>query len=825
MNALQRVRAWHIATVCALFFGALTYFLHVRADSFRDSFFSFIPLIESKILDTKFKVRGRVDTEPRVVIAAGDEKTIADPAFGLWGAWDRSVYADIVENLLAAGADVVGFDMTFADQVGIAPVKAEEIMGLLDEASLEERAEAAKHGEGVAELADVALGLEQTIRAARAGTERFGEVLDEHSSRVTQGIILNPQSDPGAVAVAGGQAAFRALQDERFEAIADFGIEHYSFSLVQETFANAAEGMDQKVVRLAEPRPVSELTHVESIDGEMVIPLEAYLESAEYIGFFNATPDDDGVMRALPVVFRYKDRLFPSLSLSVATQAVGASPLLVGNSFSQQGLLQVAIPTEDGGLLEIPVDDRGKLLINYLGPSKPFDLNDPADQRGVFPRISLSDIRRNEFDKELVKGRVVLVAVTAIGTFDQRVTPFTSLAPGVETHAAAVQSMLTGNALRRLVGYVQIEMLLALLVALGGIFVLPRVGVVPGVLLTFGLSVGWVLIDFYGLFRESMWFHQLPLQMQIWASWAGIFTLGYLTEGREKAQLKKEFSTVLAPTVVDQLLKNPELAGLGGDEREMTVMFSDIRGFTTMSEKMSPEGLTQFLNEYLTPMTDILMQHQGTLDKYMGDAIMAFWGAPMRQPDHAAKACVAALDMLDRLAELRERWRAEGKPAIDIGIGLNTGLMRVGFMGSERMRNYTLLGDNVNLGSRLEGINKQYATNIIVSEYTFNAAKAEVHGRVVDLVRVKGKHEPVTIYELVGRGANPAGRLLEKLELFNEGLRLYRNREFEKARDLFTRGVTEFADGTAGVYVDRCSYFMADPPGENWDGVYVMKTK
>jgi adenylate cyclase len=290
--------------------------------------------------------------------------------------------------------------------------------------------------------------------------------------------------------------------------------------------------------------------------------------------------------------------------------------------------------------------------------------------------------------------------------------------------------------------------------------------------------------------------------------------------------LKQEFSTVLAPTVVDQLLVNPALAGLGGAERELTVMFSDIRGFTTMSEKLSPEGLTQFLNEYLTPMTDILIRHEGTLDKYMGDAIMAFWGAPIEQKDHAKRACVTAVEMCEKLAELKVKWRAEGKPEIDIGIGLNSGLMRVGFMGSARMRNYTLLGDNVNLGSRLEGTNKNYGTHIIVSETTFKAAADAIHGRWLDAVRVKGKKEPVNIYEVIGKGPlSPSMAVV--VQSFEQGLRLYQAQRWDEAEAKFKAAIAARGgnDPPSDVYLERIEHFRHEPPPPNWDGVYEFKTK
>jgi adenylate cyclase len=555
-----------------------------------------------------------------------------------------------------------------------------------------------------------------------------------------------------------------------------------------------------------------------------VIPQQAFLDVASNIGFFSADPDSDGTMRRLPLVYRFGDAFVPSLALAAASLHFGSSPALLADPNYRDGLMRVGFPAESGRITEVPVDPSGALRINYYGPSEARD-EDDVDHGGIFPRVSLSDIEANTFDPKLVKGKIVLVAVTAIGTFDQRVTPFSPIVPGTEIHAAAIQNMISGSALDRPELHLQIEMLLALLLATFLGIVLPRLSVTTAVSVVVAMMATWALVDFFVLFRSNLFFAQVPLQLQLGLTWAGVTVWGYLTEGREKTRLKREFSTVLAPTVVEELLKNPALAGLGGTERELTVMFSDIRGFTTMSEKLSPEGLTQFLNEYLTPMTEILIQRQGTLDKYMGDAIMAFWGAPIEQADHAARASLAALDMLEKLDELRVKWQAEGKPSIDIGIGLNSGLMRVGFMGSERMRNYTLLGDNVNLGSRLEGTNKNYGTHIIVSEVTYRATKGAVHGRLLDAVKVKGKLEPVRIYELVGKGA-PSAATAAWIARFEEGFGLYQKKRFDEAEVCFhdvkaARG----EDPASDLYLERCEHFRAEPPPEDWDGVYEFKTK
>lgn len=819
---LGRVRAWPIALGIGVATAVLTLLIHEQSHYWRTTL---IEMAEVKVLDAKFSYRGRVDIDPSVVIAAGDEKAVEK--FGVWGSWDRDVFARVITNLRAAGADVVAFDMVFADKPGIGQGPAEEVDEKVRQNPMSEqlvRLQAAikandeKAEEVLAGLLTQAKDVEATVARARGGTKSLEEAFAEHTSNVVQGYIANPSRTDDITA---------SRADEDIEKLDVFTIEEYGFSWLEDVSAAAqAAGAERVVARLKphEGGKPSDLKFVPEVGGGFVVPLDEYIDAADNAGFFNADPDPDGVMRRLPLIFRYKEKLIPSLALSAAALHFGATPLLLADPAVPNGLAAVGFAAEAGIKVEVPVEHSGALLINYAGPSKRYDVRDPKEERGVFRYISLADIYDNDFDHDLVKRKVVFIAVTAIGTYDQRVTPFNPIVPGVEVHAAAVQSMVSGTALSRPGKHVQIEMALSILLALFLGFVLARLPIFAGSIVVVCVSLGWVIVDAEILFRNNLWFHQVPLQLQIILTWAAITLQGYLTEGREKAQLKKEFSTVLAPTVVDELLKNPELAGLGGDERVMTVMFSDIRGFTSMSEQMTPEGLTQFLNEYLTPMTDILIEHKGTLDKYMGDAIMAFWGAPIEQEDHAVRACHAAVDMMDELNRLQAKWRSEGKPEIDIGIGLNSGMMRVGFMGSARMRNYTLLGDNVNLGSRLEGINKSYGTNIIISESTMELCKGRVYGRRIDAVRVKGKREPVVIYELRGKETPPPDEK-EFIDTFEAALDAYRAKKFEEAKATFETLAKEHDDKTSAIYVERCNRFLEDPPPDNWDGVYEMKTK
>jgi adenylate cyclase len=425
-----------------------------------------------------------------------------------------------------------------------------------------------------------------------------------------------------------------------------------------------------------------------------------------------------------------------------------------------------------------------------------------------------------------VKGRVVLFGNTAIGTYDQRITPFSEFGPGVEIHAAAVQNILDGRYLKRPWYMASLEALgmLGLALLLG--MIISNVSV-PMSFASALMGTGfWYLADIDVLFPAGYWAHGVVATLMIWTIWAVLTVFGYLTEGRERAKTRKVLEGYVSPSVAQQVMNNSELLKLGGEERQLTVLFSDIRGFTTMSEQFSAGELTNFLNEYFTPMTALVFEHGGTLDKYMGDAIMAFFGAPGEQLDNAEKACVAALDMVACLAALNERWAERGLPAIDIGIGINSGPMRVGNMGSTQRMDYTVMGDNVNLGSRLEGINKAYGTHIMASEFTVAATEGQIHFREIDAVRVKGKMEPVRIFEVIGRGAVAAPETRVWVDAYQTGLAHFRAQRWEEGKAAFSEVLEHHpADLAARIFIERCTSMAANPPGESWDGVFTMTTK
>jgi adenylate cyclase len=408
---------------------------------------------------------------------------------------------------------------------------------------------------------------------------------------------------------------------------------------------------------------------------------------------------------------------------------------------------------------------------------------------------------------------------------------------GVEIHATAIQNVIDRNFITSLDRTT--ESIIVLLLSLGAFFgfvAIKQVHVRQAWLLEIGVFL-LVLILVFAIFETSMiLFTDSNLLMNIVnpslavvVAYFGTAVYQYMTERQQKSMIKNVFSHYINPSVVNELLANPEKAKLGGDRRELTVFFSDIASFTTIAEQYhsKPEGLVSLLNEFLDEMTRVVLKYEGTLDKYEGDAIMAFWGAPVPQKDHALRTCFAALEMQKRLELLRPKWVKEGKPALAVRMGINTGVMIVGNMGGRDRFDYTVIGDSVNLASRLEGANKQYKSSIMISDFTYTHVREKVIVRELDLIVVKGKTAPVKVYELLGTvNMEMSADRKQALELYHEGLKLYRARSWEEAvaymQQAFALDNTCYA---AQIYAERANLYKISPPPEDWDGVFVMTTK
>lgn len=443
----------------------------------------------------------------------------------------------------------------------------------------------------------------------------------------------------------------------------------------------------------------------------------------------------------------------------------------------------------------------------------------------TFPYFSITDILEGEFPPGTFKDKIILVGATAVGLYDMRSTPFSAVYPGVEVHATVIDNILNGTFLFKPRWTKIYDALAIVLLSLFVGLVIPRVGAIQGVLFASGLFVLHIVATQWLFSHASLWVNMVYPLLALVLVYTSLTIYRYLTEERERKKIRGAFSHYVSTSVVNEVLKHPDKLKLGGEKKDLTVLFSDIRSFTTISEVMAPEELVRLLNEYLTIMTDIILKYDGTLDKYMGDAIMAIYGAPLDMTDHPTRACYSALEMMEGLKKLNEKWIKEGKVPLDIGIGINTGMMIVGNMGSEQRFDYTVMGDAVNLGNRLEGANKDYRTNILLSEFTYERVKEEFTCMELDSVRVKGKIRPVRIYQLMGTKTLPADKT-EAIKYFQQGLEEYKDRNWERAIEAFqTVTAMDKSIQAAQVYIQRSLDLKANPPPLNWDGVYVMGSK
>ncbi len=435
-----------------------------------------------------------------------------------------------------------------------------------------------------------------------------------------------------------------------------------------------------------------------------------------------------------------------------------------------------------------------------------------------------------------LKDKVVLIGATYPESKDWEFTPFylgTSLFNpseypmyGVHVHKNIADTIIDGRFIMPTRPWQFI--LLVVFMSITATLINARFRGFPGLFLCVSLILLYVVISIW-LF---MAFRRLipviaPAVAVITINYIGVVTYNYLTERKQKAMIKGAFSQYVPGSVVDELIKNPDMLTLGGEERVMTVIFSDVAGFTTISETLSPTELVELLNEYLTAMTNIVFKYNGIIDKYEGDAIMAEFGAPLPDEDHALKACLTAIEMQEQLALLREKFRADGKPELKARIGINSGPMVVGNMGSNQTFDYTVMGDNVNLSSRLEGANKAYGTSIMCSEATRQMVEHAIFTRELDLLRVKGKTEGVLVHEIIGeKNRNISRQKLAVIEVYIKGLEAYKQRRWDDGIALFADALDlDNSDGPSKVYLDRCREFRDHPPPDDWDGIFTMRTK
>lgn len=533
-------------------------------------------------------------------------------------------------------------------------------------------------------------------------------------------------------------------------------------------------------------------------------------------GYFNAITDSDGLVRAVPLVSQYGGEYFQSLALAVFRELMGATTLAPGFPPSRflptgyQGLESILVQQGDRSL-PLPVDQRVSSLVPYRGLGGP--------KGGSFQYVSAADVLHGRLAPEALKGKVVLFGTTAPGLLDLRATPVGTAYPGVEVHANLISGFLDGNVPTTpdyALGYELVVVLVSgLLLAL----LLPRLPAAKAI----GLSLG-MLLAVTGL---NLWLYTshglaLPLASALFmivAAFVMNMSHGYFAESRSKRELAQLFGTYVPPELVDEMVKDPDSYTMQAQARELTVVFCDMRGFTRLAETMTPEQLQTVLNQIFSRMTEVIRRHRGTIDKYMGDCVMAFWGAPLASPDHAAQAVQAALEMTEAMRDINASFRARGWPEVGVGIGINTGSMLVGDMGSNIRRSYTVIGDAVNLGSRLEALSRVYGVDVVAGEATRRQAP-QFHWQELGRVVVKGRAEAVRAYTPLGvRTEVPNPDLQQELAVWDGFLKAYRAQDWEKC-DIHLLNLQRMRPASAlyAYYASCVAQQRVLPPDPAWDG-------
>jgi adenylate cyclase len=763
----------------------------------------FLDLMELKTVDLRFLSRGPVAPGPEVVLAVVDEKSLQEQ--GKW-IWPRSKFAQLVRILSESGAKVITFDIGFLEAD-----KNSTLQAVVD--------------------------FEDTVKSLGIRDDRLDAYLKQARERADHDLIF-------AEAIKASKA--KVVLGYFFQMTPE-GLEHLDENTIEEQIKNARTSR-YSMVRYTSDR-AQEVRLQEAFMPQSDIAILA--GSTRYSGYFNMFPDQDGGIRWAPLLVRCREHLYAPIALQTLRAYTGRSPTPV---IADYGVQKIQI-----GKLMVPTNELGGLMVNYRGGGK------------TFPHISITDILQDRVPPEILKDKIVLVGATATGIYDLRVTPFSTVFPGLEIHANIIDNILHQDFIQRPDWAAIFDLaamgLLGLIVGLA----VPHLRALPGAAVTIGLLVTYILLCQYLFSHLGAWLNIVyPLGVVLVLTYVSLTVYKYLTEERDKKFLKATFQNYLSPELIEDMHKSKTMPELGGEARVITAYFTDIEGFSSFSEKLTAHQLVELLNEYLSAMTDILVNEKGTLDKYEGDAILAFFGAPMDLPDHALRACRVSLAMQNKLVELRKKWRNEkqapGEPSrntknmpaeewvpgdkwpkivhqMKMRIGINSGEIVVGNMGSSMRMNYTMMGDPVNLAARLEAAGKQYGVYTLVSEYTMdlecneNGGKKKirdmVEARTIDNIRVVGKSEPVKVYEVCAMKGDLTDQEKELFRVFDEAMQHYHKMQWDEAIAKFNESmkIERISDGKttpSEVYIRRCRTFKENPPvapGEQWDGVFRLTKK
>lgn len=555
--------------------------------------------------------------------------------------------------------------------------------------------------------------------------------------------------------------------------------------------------------------------------------VDAIQQSAIGQGFFNSAPDPDGYIRRAFTVVEYQDQFYSSLALEAARLYALADDVTIETQ--QIGEDKFSISAVKFGNYRVPTDEYGRVLIPYRGEQK------------SFPYLSATDILHQRIDPELLENGIALIGTSAVGLSDLRATPVGLQYPGVEVHANVLEGFLQATKVQmeqsqsevteetnlfsyrpdywQAATYLQI-LLIGIVLAIA----MPRFGPVNMALLAVASITLVIAFNLY-LWHNKIEMPVLPQLALVFSISVYNITRGFFAESSNRQQIKSMFDQYVPPAHIDKMLDDPNSVSLDGERKQMSVLFSDIRSFTSISEKLSANELKEMLNEYFSPITQSIFEHHGTIDKYVGDMVMAFWGAPLDDPNHAENAVIGGFDMLKITAELRQQFIAKDWPAIRVGIGINTGNMNVGDMGSEYRRAYTVLGDAVNLGSRLEGLTKFYGLEFLVSEFTKEQCP-NIAFKPIDRVKVKGKDKAVAIFEPVCKTSEITAEIDFEIELLELAYQAYLKQQWSEAKHCYTKLAEKFPEKSLySLYLSRIEELQGTNLGEDWDGSYTHTSK
>lgn len=737
---------------------------------------SVLQRLEYMIYDQRYAIMAKPerDRSHNIVIVDIDERSLQ--AEGQWP-WDRFKLAELVERLEDHGVLVTGFDITFPEP------QRNPVSDLLERVS----------GQfGV----DLPAGIEDM--AGQLGADAvFAESIASPLMDVVLALSFNPLE----------AVEYGALP----ESIVDISPDRASRLRLQEMAGYTGN-------------------------------IRVLQEAAAGAGIMNQLPDADGVVRRIPLVVRYRDQLYPTLALEMARVYFFEDSFELITHDDGRGESLEGIRIGAAGQYEVPTDGRAQVLVPFVGASY-------LSGNDHYSYVSATDVLNGEADPALLENALVLIGTTATGLFDLRSTPLDAVYPGVEVHANVLNALLKSFDVQEFGGAAGSSAEASAAGVGQGTHFPYKPNWEPGAMLVFLLVTGLVLSFVLPLFGPALLSVLTLLLLTAlvwgnfwaWSNWRMDFSLslplllivllavlnmtwGFLSERRTRQAIKGMFDQYVPPAHIDAMLKDPDKYSFAGESRELTVLFSDIRNFTSISESLSATELKTLLNEFFTPVTGIIFEHQGTIDKYVGDMVMAFWGAPLEDERHREHAVAASLAMLKKVDEMREELRSRGLPDISIGVGLNTGVMNVGDMGSEYRRSYTVLGDAVNLGSRLEGLTKFYGLQCLIGEETYKGMQGFVC-RLIDRVQVKGKEQPIEVWEPLCAEQEASEALRERLQRWNRMMACYFARDWDAAREELQALQAQSDEMLYRVYLDRIDLLSSQDLPDTWDGVFRHESK